>query len=127
MKPVIGVMQAWSWYVFLSFLHQSHYSASICEVNHGIPANQLSSSIVLSAFAIVILSVIGALFKSNNHAMMGSTDDPKDGAAVAATVFSAVIVYVVRPFQPHLIFSNGIHLFRLRLRLLPVRSDWKTY
>lgn len=43
MKPVIGVMQAWSWYVFLSFLHQSHYSASICEVNHGIPANQLSS------------------------------------------------------------------------------------
>jgi ribonuclease kappa len=53
---------------------------------------------VLSVFAIVILSIIGALFKSNNHAMMGSTDDPKDGAAVAATVFSAVIVYVVRPF-----------------------------
>ncbi|KAE9970732.1 hypothetical protein EG328_006101 [Venturia inaequalis] len=51
------------------------------------------SCIVISAFAIVILSVIGALFKSNNHTMMGSTDDPKDGAAVAATVFAAVAVY----------------------------------
>lgn len=28
--------------------------------------------------------------------MMGSTSDPKDGAAVAGTVFSAVIVYAVR-------------------------------
>ncbi len=27
---------------------------------------------------------------------MGSTDDPENGAAVAATVFSAVIVYAVR-------------------------------
>lgn len=27
--------------------------------------------------------------------MMGSTEDPKDGAAVAVTVFSAVIVYAV--------------------------------
>lgn len=49
----------------------------------------------MSVFAIVILSVIGALFKSNHHSMMGSTEDPKDGAAVAVTVFSAVIVYAV--------------------------------
>jgi hypothetical protein len=55
-----------------------------------------SSSIVISVFAIVILSIIGALFKSNHHSMMGSVDDPEDGAAVAATVFSAVIVYAVR-------------------------------
>jgi hypothetical protein len=27
--------------------------------------------------------------------MMGSKDDPQDGAAVAGTVFSAVIVYAV--------------------------------
>jgi len=59
-------------------------------------------SIVLSVFAIVILSVIGALFKSNHHSMMGSTEDPKDGPAVAATVFSAVIVYVVRTFLHYL-------------------------
>jgi hypothetical protein len=51
---------------------------------------------VISVFAIVILSIIGALFKSNHHSMMGSVDDPEDGAAVAATVFSAVIVYAVR-------------------------------
>jgi len=30
--------------------------------------------------------------------MMGSTEDPENGAAVAATVFSAVIVYVVRTY-----------------------------
>ncbi|TVY83983.1 Uncharacterized protein LSUE1_G001345 [Lachnellula suecica] len=58
-------------------------------------AMQAWSCIVVSVFAIVILSVIGALFKANHHSMMGSTEDPANGAAVAATVFSAVIVYVV--------------------------------
>lgn len=33
--------------------------------------------------------------QSGNHAVMGSTDDPKDGGAVAATVFGAVVVYGV--------------------------------
>ncbi|KAH8602835.1 hypothetical protein B0O99DRAFT_11324 [Bisporella sp. PMI_857] len=56
---------------------------------------QAWSCIVMSAFAIVILSVIGALFKSGHHSMMGSTQDPQDGAAVAATVFGAVAVYAV--------------------------------
>lgn len=32
--------------------------------------------------------------------MVGSTEDPADGAAVAATVFSAVIVYAVRVANP---------------------------
>ncbi|PSS27886.1 hypothetical protein M430DRAFT_38604 [Amorphotheca resinae ATCC 22711] len=58
-------------------------------------AMQAWSCIVISAFAIVILSVIGSLFRSNHHSMMGSTGDPKDGAAVAVTVFSAVVVYAV--------------------------------
>ncbi|KAM3153736.1 V-type proton ATPase subunit f [Botrytis cinerea] len=62
MKPVVGVMQAWS-------------------------------CIVISVFAVIILSIIGALFKSNNHALLGGKEDPDDGAAVAATVFSAVVVY----------------------------------
>jgi hypothetical protein len=69
---------------------------------------------VISVFAIVILSVIGSLFKSNHHSMMGSTDDPKDGPAVAATVFSAVIVYVVRFFQSHL---NGLPVAFIYSRL----------
>ncbi|KAF2434657.1 hypothetical protein EJ08DRAFT_605145 [Tothia fuscella] len=51
------------------------------------------SCIVISCFAIVILSILGSLFSSNNHSMMGSTEDPKDGKAVAAAVFGAVAVY----------------------------------
>lgn len=109
MKPVVGVMQAWSWYVALSFLHRALLRL-ISGKNHRLKLINSLYSIVLSVFAIVILSVIGALFKSNHHSMMGSTDDPKDGPAVATTVFSAVIVYIVRFMQTHPIyFSNGIH------------------
>lgn len=43
----------------------------------------------------VILSVIGALFRSNHPSMVGGTGDPEDGPKVAATVFTAVIVYAV--------------------------------
>jgi drug/metabolite transporter superfamily protein YnfA len=56
---------------------------------------QFRNSIVISCFAIVILSVIGALFSANHHSMMGTTEDPADGKAVAGTVFSAVVVYAV--------------------------------
>ncbi|KAA8570186.1 hypothetical protein EYC84_002510 [Monilinia fructicola] len=80
MKPVVGVMQAWS-------------------------------CIVISVFAIIILSVIGSLFKSNNHALLGGKEDPEDGAAVAATVFSAVVVYAVFiigcGFQAYLHFRDN--------------------
>ncbi|KAF2254131.1 hypothetical protein BU26DRAFT_516364 [Trematosphaeria pertusa] len=48
---------------------------------------------VVSIFAIVILSIIGSLFKSNSHMVMGSDEDPKDGGAVAGAVFGAVIIY----------------------------------
>lgn len=49
---------------------------------------------VLSAFGIVILSVIGWLFKIGHESMMGSVNDPTDGDAVAHTVFGAVFVYL---------------------------------
>lgn len=49
---------------------------------------------ILSAFAIVILSVIGYLFKIGHESMMGSVNDPEDGDAVAHTVFGAVFVYL---------------------------------
>ncbi|EXJ78688.1 hypothetical protein A1O1_09090 [Capronia coronata CBS 617.96] len=48
---------------------------------------------VVSCFAIVILSVIGSLFASDHHMMMGLEDDPQDGRAVAASIFIAVAVY----------------------------------
>jgi CBS domain containing-hemolysin-like protein len=95
MKPVVGVMQAWSWLVFpSSHINFTPLPPSLGRVTEYKLTDHLNS-IVISVFAIVILSVIGALFKSNHHSMTGSTDDPKDPAAVAATVFSAVIVYVV--------------------------------
>jgi len=52
-------------------------------------------SVVISVFAIIILSTIGAMFASGNHTVMGSAEDPKDGKSVATAVFGAVIIYGV--------------------------------
>ncbi|KAF4551030.1 Hypothetical protein D9617_15g043840 [Elsinoe fawcettii] len=54
------------------------------------------SCIVISLFAIVILSVIGGLFKNEHHAVLGSDEnpDPKDAGAVATSIFGAVFVYL---------------------------------
>ncbi|ODV66910.1 hypothetical protein HYPBUDRAFT_152916 [Hyphopichia burtonii NRRL Y-1933] len=49
---------------------------------------------ILSAFAVVILSFLGYLFQTGHESMMGSINDPKDGAAVAHTIFNAVFVYL---------------------------------
>ncbi|KAL5342980.1 hypothetical protein BJX70DRAFT_355331, partial [Aspergillus crustosus] len=51
------------------------------------------SCVVISLFAIVILSVLGSLFKSEHHGLTGSEGEPEDGGAVAASIFTAVIVY----------------------------------
>ncbi|KXL46344.1 hypothetical protein M433DRAFT_149400 [Acidomyces richmondensis BFW] len=51
--------------------------------------------VVISVFAIVILSIIGGMFASNNHTVMGSDEDPADGGKVAAAVFGAVVVYAI--------------------------------
>ncbi|KAF2721306.1 hypothetical protein K431DRAFT_338789 [Polychaeton citri CBS 116435] len=51
--------------------------------------------IVISVFAIIILSAIGSMFASGHHSMMGSTEDPQDGGKVAIAVFGAVIIYAV--------------------------------
>jgi hypothetical protein len=61
------------------------------------------NSVVISMFAIVILSTLGLLFKANHPELVGGDEDPKDGATVAATVFIAVIIYAVRS----LFFSNA--------------------
>ncbi|RYP71850.1 hypothetical protein DL771_004562 [Monosporascus sp. 5C6A] len=58
-----------------------------------VSAMQAWSCVVISAFAIVILSILGGLFRSNHHEMVGGTDDPEDGSAVAGTIFTAVFVY----------------------------------
>lgn len=46
-------------------------------------------------FAILILSILGLLFKGNHHEMVGGIDDPENGPEVAATIFVAVLVYAV--------------------------------
>ncbi|CAD0041389.1 unnamed protein product [Aureobasidium pullulans] len=44
---------------------------------------------VVSAFNAWTCVVIS----TNNHSLMGSEEDPEDGAAVAASVFGAVAIY----------------------------------
>jgi len=51
------------------------------------------SCVVVSCFAIVILSVLADLFARNHHSVMGQTDAPADGKAVAASLFIAVAIY----------------------------------
>ncbi|QKX60865.1 uncharacterized protein TRUGW13939_08011 [Talaromyces rugulosus] len=52
------------------------------------------SCVVISFFAVIILTVLGILFKSNHHAFTGSEGSPEDGGAVAGSLFTAVLVYV---------------------------------
>ncbi|EGS17420.1 uncharacterized protein CTHT_0067450 [Thermochaetoides thermophila DSM 1495] len=58
-----------------------------------VSAVQAWSCFVISLFAIVILSVLGLLFKNNHPELVGGDDDPENGPEVAATVFTAVIIY----------------------------------
>ncbi|KAJ8611444.1 hypothetical protein MRB53_037963 [Persea americana] len=51
------------------------------------------SCIVISMFAIVILSIIGGLFASNSRSMLSKKEDPEDGGKVAVAVFGAVAIY----------------------------------
>ncbi|OTB06445.1 hypothetical protein M426DRAFT_318861 [Hypoxylon sp. CI-4A] len=69
---------------------------------------QAWSCVVISVFAIVILSILGGLYRSNHHEFTGGTDDPKSGPAVAGTVFTAVIVYAA--FLVFCGFQGLLHL-----------------
>lgn len=63
--------------------------------------NPPPNSVVISIFAIIILSTIGSMFAAGNHTVMGSSEDPKDGKSVAAAVFGAVIIYGVRIIEDY--------------------------
>ncbi|KAK4239715.1 hypothetical protein C8A03DRAFT_32237 [Achaetomium macrosporum] len=58
-----------------------------------VSAVQAWSCVVISIFAIIILSVLGILFKGNHPELVGGDEDPENGPEVAATVFTAVIIY----------------------------------
>ncbi|PHH85802.1 hypothetical protein CDD83_11151 [Cordyceps sp. RAO-2017] len=51
------------------------------------------SCTVISVFAIIILSILGGLYRAGHEEFVGGRDDPKDGKAVSGTIFTAVIVY----------------------------------
>ncbi|KAK4186134.1 hypothetical protein QBC35DRAFT_453531 [Podospora australis] len=59
-----------------------------------VSAVQAWSCVVISVFAIVILSTLGFLFRANHPELVGGGEDPKNGPEVATTVFTAVIIYV---------------------------------
>jgi ribonuclease kappa len=52
-------------------------------------------SVVISFFAIIILSVIGSLYRKKHHEFAGGIGDPTNTGEVASTIFTTVIVYVV--------------------------------
>jgi ribonuclease kappa len=56
---------------------------------------------VISVFAIIILGILGLLFNSSHHELVGGTEDPANGPEVAATIFVAVMVYAVYHTQIH--------------------------
>ncbi|KAE8355528.1 hypothetical protein BDV28DRAFT_146087 [Aspergillus coremiiformis] len=69
------------------------------------------SCAIISLFAIVILSVLGSLYKSEHHGFTGSEGEPEDGGVVAASIFTAVFVYaaffVFCAFQAYLHVRNS--------------------
>jgi phosphatidylglycerophosphate synthase len=91
MKPVVSAMQAWSWYVSPGVLPP---------LSSLIQANIPSFSTVISAFAILILGIIGLLFKAEHPELVGGDEDPEDGSQVAGTVFLAVLIYAVSEGPP---------------------------
>ncbi|GAP84901.1 hypothetical protein SAMD00023353_0802250 [Rosellinia necatrix] len=56
-------------------------------------AMQAWSCVVISFFAIIILSVIGSLYRTKHHEFTGGIDDPENTAEVSSTIFTAVVVY----------------------------------
>jgi ribonuclease kappa len=49
---------------------------------------------VVSAFGVVILSVLAGLFYNSHETMMGSITSPSDGKGVAKTIFGAIVLYI---------------------------------
>ncbi|KAI0196116.1 hypothetical protein EV127DRAFT_418351 [Xylaria flabelliformis] len=58
-------------------------------------AMQAWSCVVISIFAIIILSVIGSLYRTKHHEFVGGVGDPNNTGEVSNTIFTTVIVYVV--------------------------------
>jgi hypothetical protein len=95
MKPVVSVINAWSWYSLPSSAHPPPYSHLSLPLLYlpSLPLPLTTHSIVISIFAIVILGVLAILFATDHHSMMDSGEDPENGKTVAATCLGAILVY----------------------------------
>ncbi|KAK6542526.1 hypothetical protein TWF694_006476 [Orbilia ellipsospora] len=58
-----------------------------------IAAGNAWSCTVVSFFAVIILTVIGLLFKAEHEVVAGKLSDPDKPQVAAATIFGAVAVY----------------------------------
>ncbi|KAI1330970.1 hypothetical protein F5Y16DRAFT_361806 [Xylariaceae sp. FL0255] len=58
-----------------------------------IGAMQAWSCVVISIFAIIILSILGGLYRKGHHEFYGGRDDVFDNNEVANTIFTTVIIY----------------------------------
>ncbi|KAJ9164963.1 hypothetical protein NKR19_g956 [Coniochaeta hoffmannii] len=56
-------------------------------------AMQAWSCTVISAFAILILGILGLLFNAEHPELVGGDEDPSNPHQVAVTVFIAVLIY----------------------------------
>ncbi|KAI1432813.1 hypothetical protein GGR50DRAFT_559201 [Xylaria sp. CBS 124048] len=57
-------------------------------------AMQAWSCVVISVFGIIILSILGGLYRRRHHALVGGINDPDNTTEVSSTIFTAVIVYM---------------------------------
>ncbi|KAJ5794783.1 hypothetical protein N7457_001382 [Penicillium paradoxum] len=80
------------------------------------------SCVVISAFAMIILTVLGSLYSSNNHAYTGSEGEPEDGPAVAASIYTAVIVYAVSHSLARILVGSIVARERNRLLTIGVST-----
>ena len=70
-------------------------------------------STVISAFAILILGILGLLFNAEHPELVGGEEDPSNPHQVAVTVFIAVLIYAVgsgfRFLLLRLVYSKDIY------------------
>ena len=79
MKPVVSAFNAWSWCV------PTIPSAFLSNTWPRPRADIHPCSVVVSVFAIIILSALGGLYRNKHEQFTGGTEDPKlEDAAGAA-------------------------------------------
>ncbi|KAG6363406.1 hypothetical protein INS49_008505 [Diaporthe citri] len=82
------------WHLHQAPLVPSNQSPASPAMKPVVGAFQAWSCFVLSIFAIIILSILGLVYKNGHEEFVGGIDDPEDGSAVASTIFVAVFVYI---------------------------------